>query len=141
MDKTQHYTTVRQSKILLECGLDPNTADMFFNPQMDVDANVAAGFVETPECYPYSEIQENRQLYLPCWSFGALYELLPNNDEYETLLYKSSNSWISDFRKEPSSDVEGVHIEYPEELHTLTAETPLLAIFEMISWLLKNKYL
>ena len=77
MNKTQHYTTVPQSKILLECGLDPNTADMFFNPQMDIEGGVAAGFVETPECYPYNEIQENKQLYLPCWSTTALIEQIP----------------------------------------------------------------
>lgn len=66
----QHYTTIEQSKHLLELGLSPETADIFI------------------PCYGNNDYSENRPYFrntvikpdkddFPCWSIGALLELLP----------------------------------------------------------------
>lgn len=68
-----YYTTIEQSKKLMELGLDLKTADMYWA----VDANIAI-------TEPYITKIEHETLIpaykgaIPCWSVGALLELLRN---------------------------------------------------------------
>jgi hypothetical protein len=68
-----HYTTIEQSKKLMELGLSPDTADMYWA----IDANIVI-------TEPYITKTEHEILIpaykgaIPCWSIGALLELLKN---------------------------------------------------------------
>ena len=58
-------TDREQSKRLLELGLNPETADMYY------------GYLrEKPELLPHRDV-EVKALCLPAWSLGALLELMP----------------------------------------------------------------
>lgn len=67
---TRGYTTIEQSKHLVELGLNPSTADMCYPHFIRGGADT---YNETPEIaedidYPYE---------MPCWSLTALLELMP----------------------------------------------------------------
>ena len=63
-------TTIEQSKQLLELGIDPKTADMYYPNRIDIDN------------YPLSLEWKNGLPLLtqevPAWSLSALLELIPN---------------------------------------------------------------
>ena len=63
---TKICTSIEQSKKLLSLGLDPNTADMFYNLGESQIPNVIYGCHEDFKCY------------LLAWSLTALLELMPN---------------------------------------------------------------
>ena len=57
-----NYTSIEQSKKLVELGLDPSTADMHYNKQMPSTPICQGSFL-----FPTMEI--------PCWSAGRLIEV------------------------------------------------------------------
>lgn len=61
------YTSLEQSKKLVELGLDPSTADMHYYSFRRKDDVI----VWTPE------IGETSKYDIPCWSAGRLIELMP----------------------------------------------------------------
>lgn len=61
-------TTPSQSRRLLQCGVDPKTADMMFTPHNTLSAE------------PYKETLKDRG-YFPAWSLSALLALLPEKIE------------------------------------------------------------
>lgn len=71
-------TSLKQSKKLLELGLSPDTADMCYRPIMDIDSMSNTGFLEIPDCYPFSEVKNCKVQYLPAWSLSALLDLTPD---------------------------------------------------------------
>ena len=125
-------TSVEQSKRLLELGLDPDTADMFYNPLMDIDNGSRANFLETPECMPFKEIKEHRELYMPAWSLEALLGLIPHTgfDGIELNNYNDGKTiWTAIFHWGPEAS--------PLRI----GNSPLDAVFEIIVYLLENKYI
>lgn len=130
-----NYTTIEQSKKLLELGLNPDSADMFYNEEPD-------------ECYPKDivdtkypmVIREGQKHYLkeygvPCWSLGALLELMPKIKEdeddggcYPTLCKGyNTDKW---------------HCVYRGSIYiTNWCDTSIDAAFEMVLWLLENGFL
>lgn len=70
------WTSLEQSKKLIEVGLDPNTADMHI-----IDWRIEKeGYFNTSLCYSKWDAEHVRG-YLPCWSLGALIGLLPKTIE------------------------------------------------------------
>lgn len=70
------YTTFEQSKELVRLGLNPFTADMYYNmfdnyslPRITLELIMEKE--DKPRIYP--------EVYMPCWTKGALKELIPNN--------------------------------------------------------------
>lgn len=110
------YTTVEQSKKLLELGLNPNSADMYYGYKK-----------EKPEYLPYEDI-EIMALCIPCWSVDALLEILPM---HSTLDHEVNGWWccvnfdIVDTRKD--NEIQGTN--------------PLEALYNMVVWLLENNYI
>ena len=83
-----NYTDVEQSKRLMEAGLDPNTADMYWATETGRNTG---GKYWAPKLGLSPSIQSNlfsfRNGYeLPCWSFAALFALLPVIDYDEPQL-------------------------------------------------------
>jgi len=125
---TQICTTVEQSKKLLEAGLNPETADMIYNPVMDIDNGNCAGFLETPEYIPFKEIKEHRELYMPAWSLTSLLHKLPFPELWQEMLagmlvWKCKLTFFED------------DVTYTSEIHT----TEIEAVLDCVLWTLKNK--
>lgn len=86
------YTTMEQSKKLLELGLSPETADMhYINNQY-------------PGCVPYNEMLNNKNPWLkgiglfPCWSLSALLIILAKkaleyDDDGSVSLHSFMGTW------------------------------------------------
>lgn len=127
-----HYTSIEQSKHLLDLGLDPKTADMCWTKYIDngvitsLHATIDYGIV--PIDYP-------------CWSLAALVEVMPKSiiDEYTSkgwlgmcLLYYSSWRWIVYYSNE---DIDSPAI------HEEKGETLLEATYNMVCWLIEEGHI
>ena len=133
-----NYTTIEQSKKLVELGLNPESADMHY-PDYYFDGNTKG-----PCNTPYKEVIEDlfhvyinpkTKRLLPCWSLGALMELMPKIKEdeddggcYPTLCKGyNTDKW---------------HCVYRSTLHiTDWYKSSIDAAFEMVVWLLENGYI
>ena len=123
-----NYTSIEQSKKLIELGLNIETADMRYEKECK---EAILGF--NTVAYEYSKGYSVP--YIPCWSIGALMEMMPNiNDDDEIAnpcLVKSSGE------------------EYYVTYTTLTKEilssdiyaNPVDACYEMVVWLLNHCYI
>lgn len=69
--KTKICTSIEQSKKLLSLGLDPNTADMFYNLGESQIPNAIYGSNDDFKCY------------ILAWSLTALLELMPIGSHIE----------------------------------------------------------
>ena len=113
-----NYTSIPQSKHLLELGLKPETADMHYMGDIVgiVPFNVVSN-IKTK--YPHS-IKD----IIPCWSVGALLELMP-----KILSLK------------PIIDLEDNTIYYSGTDIIKEGKTLMEVTYNMIVWLLKNEYI
>ena len=128
----KHYTSIEQSEKLLELGLSPETADMFYNEEPD--ETYRKDIVDTK--YPMI-IREGQKHYLeeygiPCWSFGALFDLMPKIKEfYYPSLYKCSFDVTACMYSTQEHDIFKIY----------TGKDSLEAAFNMVVWLLENNYI
>lgn len=124
-----HYTTLEQSKKLVELGLSLDTADMFYNEEPD--EYCPKGIVDTK--YPMV-LREGQNHYLkeygiPCWSLGALLEVMPK--------YVQINSNQTGL----TIDITFVHNGVVTDSHHVKNNTFLEAAYNIVVWLLKNNYI
>lgn len=79
-----YYTNIKQSKKLIELGLNPETADMVYRMEFNPYDNVYVLNEEYPELLKFSGyfLQED----VPCWSLGALLGMMPILDEQNATL-------------------------------------------------------
>ena len=106
-------TTIEQSRRLLELGLDPKTADMYYLPQV---------MNEGETLWPIDEGYDLDDADQPAWSLAALLEVMK---EYGVDL----SSLFNGFRCICST--------YDTELY----DNPIDAAYEMVCWLLEQKIL
>lgn len=124
----KHFTTVEQSKKLLELGLNPESADMYYEP--------SAGFGTEPSEISVGDIKYAHPRSVPCWSLGALLEVIPKQLEkqkyWKTLLVNI----------ESNRDVVS-YVNYSDEssLYDAIGDTPKEAAYNMVVWLLENGYI
>lgn len=118
----KHYTSIEQSKKLLELGLNPDTADMvYFKFLVSTPNSKDWEWGNLPMILgdiPRKEIPEET---LPCWSLSALLELMPIGAHIE----KRNNSYAC-------------YIVYNKPYE---ADTPIETAYTMIVWLLENNYI
>ena len=124
----QYYTSIEQSKKLLELGLNSETADMLWEQH----------FFEIPYVTVKPYTTKGRSIIshiLPCWSLGALMELMPKIKEdeddggcYPTLCKGyNTDKW---------------HCVYRSSIYiTNWCDTSIDAAFEMVVRLLENGYI
>ena len=126
-------TSIEQSKKLLELGIDVNTADMIYQPIMDIDSMSNFGFLNIPECYPFNEFKDCNIKPLPCWSLSALLDML----DYEVVDGEGESCYL----KIDKDDIE-YQIRYEDRwnsgIETRWYDNLLDAAFEMIVWLKEN---
>ena len=126
-------TSIKQSKKLLELGLKPETADMYW------DFQISGYILIVDELGYYKNDSE-----IPAWSLTALLELIPSDFTAEGSTYKI------DFRKYRfSAEIEVYQIAYgnnetisgnwKDMINTSECENSIDAAYEMIVWLLENK--
>lgn len=124
------YTTISQSKQLIEAGLEIDTADKYFNCGDSNDVR------ELKSCLFLKDVD------IPCWSIEALSELLPPYlFEFERgidlNIYRNLNG-------------KGWHVSYlPNNTESLLKDkfrqisngnTLIEAVYNMILWLLENNH-
>ena len=120
---TLGYTTIEQSKHLVELGLDPRTADMFYATEMGIIIAESPYGVEGHEpCIPFT----------PAWSLTALLELMPKIKATTPILVKTL------LEEKYYCIYQGIG-SYKEVNKTSFQDKPVDAAFEMVCWLKTNK--
>ena len=129
-----NYTSIEQSKKLLELGLNPESADMHWWID-DGNKAVFIGYnVESAKNYTDTKMD-----YIPCWSVGALLELMPPTIKPEN----REESCNMEFFKGLSGKF---HFRYigagrPTDILNLIIGTPIECAYQMVVWLLENNYI
>ena len=133
MATIKHYTSIEQSKKLLELGLNPESADMHY-PDYYFD-----GYANGPCNTSYKEQIENllsvyinpdTRRILPCWSIGSLIDIIPSSinfgyeNDFHFNLTKTPSGYITDFYEE-----------------SFGGDTTIDTCYRMIVWLLENGYI
>ena len=133
----KHYTTIEQSKKLIELGLSAESADMEYIAQYGSDDEYFEPAVFKIETEIDSDYPE--PVTLPCWSLGALLEVMPlylydeDDDFYMMALDHNSNGWNVSYGGEDEYDF----IRFADE----GGKTPIEAAYNMVVWLLENGYI
>ena len=116
-------TTIKQSKKLIELGIDVRTADMYYQ-----------WYSETESALHVGKGSKKLNADCPAWSLSALLELMPTDnkkDEYYVDTESHSDYHTVSYR----NCWDGcIHSEYSEE-------SLLDAAFEMVCWLKKEEYI
>ena len=117
---TKICTNIKQSKKLVELGLDVNTADMCWS--------TANPGLEVLLAFPFTDADNTYGDKIPAWSLSALLELLPIVNE-STYTMRGT--------------LDGGAIISHEELTCVVSQedNPLDAVFEMVCWLLESRKL
>ena len=116
-----NYTTIEQSKHLLELGLKYNTADMYY-PCEGVKPKVGVAMM----------LSDN----IPCWSVGTLLELMPDIIDHRLVGHRLT---IDREGKYFNVSYDSIMTKEPVILY---AESNLLdAVYQMMVYLLKNNLL
>ena len=120
-----NYTTIEQSKKLIELGLDPKTADMYYEQEIGrkTDVKVGKSLAIEQNLFSFRNGYE-----IPCWSLGALIDLMPLN-----ILDKEN---VLQPRQIVGNDVYYDNICYFNNIYGLFNN-----VVECILWLLKNEYI
>ena len=132
-----HYTSIEQSKHLVELGLPAETADMhysmLFNRAIDGGGKNLSDFPNTLKPIGIEDI--------PCWSLEALLDAMPKEitDEYDSkgslgmcVCYNSSWEWVV-YYSNADADCSSIHEEQ--------GNTLLEAAYNMVYWLLEQGYI
>lgn len=131
----KYYTSIKQSKKLLELGLNYETADMFYDGIQDlykekvynIPENGSSITVRTGHIITERGIKNN--LLLPCWSLGALLNLIP----LPVLFMEITGgciTWVCEAHK-----LDG------KIIHAKVGIDIIEAIYNMMIWLLENNYI
>lgn len=121
MNYNKICTNIEQSKYLLELGLNPETADMSYDKLHTI--GVESGYCNIPRLSkPISKDD------IPCWSLSALLDISPAID-----LNKFRGKYKCDYLKDEWSNGP----DYTTDFY----KNPIDAVFEMVVWLLENRYI
>lgn len=118
------WTTVEESQQLVDAGLPVETADMHYLNYSDNEFGALT--------FPYVDTSPSvRSWVIPCWSLGALVQLLPRTIKQEYNLLINTELWVM-YRNPFLKDVE-----------CLFDNSPFLIenVKDAIIWLLKNNYI
>lgn len=122
MNNKLGWTSIEQSKKLIEAGLPIETADMHYIND------------KHPGCVPYQEWLQGTEI-TPCWSLGALIELMPKENK---LPFLDSNPFIGF----GDGVYRCVYLNGDwESSHQTIGNTAIDACVNMILFLLENNYI
>lgn len=124
----KYYTTIEQSKKLVDLGIDVNSADMYYPYYLEFDKYPSTPLALDDELKNYQLIGED----IPCWSTEALLNILDEiivideNEEYHLAFGKDGTSYYMFYE-----DVYRLVNNVIEELD-FSCSTLLTCAFEMI---------
>ena len=135
-----NYTSIEQSRKLLELGLDANTADFHCIDDHYNIPEVIAGFCNGW----YEDYKESDRDYIPIWSVGALLEVMPEQITYSD--FKPFPLGLFKGDKDTHSKYGHYWIQYFDPEHggayvQTNGYSPLEAAYNMVVWLLENNYI
>ncbi|MBP5723680.1 MAG: hypothetical protein J6X18_08940 [Bacteroidales bacterium] len=124
----RNYTTIEQSKHLLELGLDPKTHDIYYE-DITMDEPFTKKIHIGQSIAIMDDLFSYRQGYtIPCWSTGALMNLMkPIGENTYTITGTLDGGAFVQF--------DGVTTVAFQE------KTAFVAVYNMICWLLENGYI
>lgn len=120
----KHYTSIEQSKKLLELGLNSESADMYW----------FRDDTEIPKIFPKSMMKNSASVTLPCWSLGALTEISKVCTRLECHL-RVDKKW--NFFATCKDDVFNPFY----TTHYKGYNSQLEAYYDLVCWLLENNYI
>ena len=125
------YTTLEQSKKLVELGLDPFTADMLYYTLTP----------DIPVCKkPF--IFNGQDMEIPCWSLAALISLMPNKLENlstpNTSVWLEIGSRIVEYRRQNNIDQSTIN---NDEMPSFRGIDLITNAFDMVCWLIEENYI
>ena len=121
-------TSYEQSKSLLELGLDPNTADMKYDPRWDIPVIISE--YDYDSHLNYNPEYENTDI--PAWSLAALLGLMPkikffkDEDAYEPCINRYGDKYICHYNCSGADE------------HWYIEDNPIDAAYNMVCWLKEN---
>lgn len=125
------YTTLEQSKKLVELGLDPFTADMLYYTLTP----------DIPVCKkPF--IFKGQDMEIPCWSLAALISLMPN--KLENLSTPNTSVWLEignrivEYRRQSNIDQSTIN---NDETPSFRGVDLIKNAFDMVCWLIEENYI
>lgn len=127
-----NYTNIEQSRKLLELGLRPESADMYYKQKIGERTDLP--YYEVVVGHSFAAEQNlfsfRNGLEIPCWSVGALLELLNYPKLYEDRLGDEDVWFCESFIEEWSEYYQGDAM-----------KTQIDAVYILICWLLQNEYI
>ena len=133
MEKSLGWTTIEQSKKLVEAGLNPDTADMSYLGSNNAELSLAS-YSDANE--RFKDKKSDFFKVTPCWSLGRLIGLIPDN--YRIALdinyqrFSVSNELSLSKRRDIYSSVCVFHTDNKNLIDS---------VVEAIVWLLENSYI
>ena len=134
-----NYTSIEQSKKLLELGLSPESADMYYLGLADIDTGKILFSENSSPIEVGSPYGENT---LPCWSVGALIKVLPHDIVYQTKLFEPTHCRLN-LSKTGVGYASSID-RYPDRsFNQCWTENPDLidALYNCIVWLLEEGHI
>ena len=110
-------TTLKQSKKLIELGIDINTADMYYQ-----------WYSETESALHVGKGSKNLNADCPAWSLAALFDFLPEHIQVSPSLKQSK--YMCNYHN-------GI-VEFGDDYHKEKSTNLFDAVFEMVCWLKEN---
>ena len=136
-------TTIKQSKKLLELGLDPITSDMYWglkgslmHPSDEYELNIGRDPAIEHNLFSYRE-----GYTIPAWSLSALLEIMPKVDDTISICIPNF------FKYYPKKEYERYICSYIREnlvacsIMQFSSTNLIEAAYNMVIWLLENNYL
>jgi hypothetical protein len=133
------WTTIEQSKKLVEAGLNPDTADMYYSAYITyANGNpIKGGPTYGLQAWPYKDrssmvVGFTKVDYVPCWTVGKLIDLMPKSLNWNSLiiignqvLYASVEEWAYNGKT----------------MNEFCKNTLIDSVISMVIWLLENNYI
>ena len=119
------YTTLEESKHLMELGLDPHTADMKYR-QCEESSGVEPSYILNIRPYNEKSDEEN---CVPCWSMQAMLDILSTIPQFETALRTVGNSITWTF------------LCYNVSEYNFYGKTDKECLYQAVEFVLENKFL
>lgn len=128
-----NYTSISQNKKLVELGLNPNSADMCYKCLEDDPYDIVVRpYSDWKEQYKCLLISKDAKV-LPCWSVGALEDILPNLLDISLYFSEYSNTKVWTYALKDEHSKSGLKL--------FTNENRMEALMNAVCWDLENNFI
>lgn len=142
-------TTFDKSKHLLELGLDPDSADMYYTGHRSIHNPKEIEYTQEPRVRTKFVSFDRLEVFFPAWSLSALLEVMPititkDGMEYKLKVFPSGLFSTHSDTSKWTLQYCGIDYSYKSRdkypiLVKVTQHDLIFAAYEMVCWLLENK--